>query len=49
MSTYTLFKKMYYDGSVTCLKRKRFKIERALGIIQKQGNARVSKLVYEQS
>lgn len=45
----TLFKKMYYDGSVICLKRKRFKIERALGIIQKQGNARVSKLVYEQS
>ncbi len=40
-SSLALFKKKYHSPSVIHLKRKRFKIEQSLGIIQQQENARV--------
>lgn len=42
-SSIKLLREMYYNANVICLSRKRYKIEEALGIIQKQ--AGVAKLV----
>ena len=46
-SSVRLLEKIYYNEDLTCLRRKRFKIEQSLGIIHEQ--ARVSKLVDELS